>query len=222
MHAFLPPQELPTNLLETFALMQHHGAPTRLVDFTHSAYVACFFAIENAIDDSANCAIWAIDQGWCKHMGAEVVRKELSTKYPEYRSFKIRASTIEPEHFKTIFYEEKLQMVLPVEPYRRHTRLTIQQGLFLCQGDVNKGLEGNFDSYSHGQPEKHVVKIKVPNALRVEILTDLNYMNINRATLFPGIDGFAQSLHHSILWLEDHGQINRRIQKRAGFGAPFN
>ena len=81
---------VPTNLLEIFALMQHHGAPTRLLDLTHSAYVACFFAIENAFDESGNC-----------------------------------------------FYDETLRLVLPVEPYKRHLRLTIQQGLFLCPGDVN-------------------------------------------------------------------------------------
>jgi hypothetical protein len=46
-------------------------------------------------------------------------------------------------------------------------------------------------------------------------------MNINRATLFPGIDGFSQSLKQAILNLEDHGLIHKKIQRRLQLGAPF-
>ena len=42
--------------------MQHHGAPTRLLDFTYSVYVAAYFALENA--DSDGCAVWAVNGPW--------------------------------------------------------------------------------------------------------------------------------------------------------------
>jgi len=38
--------------------MQHHGAPTRLPDATHSFPVAAFFAIENSYTPAA---IWAFN-----------------------------------------------------------------------------------------------------------------------------------------------------------------
>ena len=52
-HVYLPDRTVLEDTLRCLAMMQHHGAPTRLLDFTKSPYVAAFFALENALADSA-------------------------------------------------------------------------------------------------------------------------------------------------------------------------
>jgi hypothetical protein len=57
-HLFLTHIPDPSDTFQWLALMQHHGAPTRLLDFTWSPYVAAFFALERSTTQGA---VWAVN-----------------------------------------------------------------------------------------------------------------------------------------------------------------
>lgn len=54
----LPPA---SDKLSWLALMQHHGVPTRLLDFTYSPYIALYFALSDRSAQEASPEVWAVD-----------------------------------------------------------------------------------------------------------------------------------------------------------------
>jgi hypothetical protein len=175
----------PTDILSWLALMQHHGAPTRLLDFTHSSYIASYFALENAVSDAA---VWAIHK---QHL-----KEDLANKSPE--SFQYRGDEwydLSDAAFNQIFEQNKLSCVFPVRPSVTNKRYMAQQSIFVSLGNTEKPFMEQLLSYSW--PEyltEHIVKIVLPITVRDEALFDLSRMNINRSTLFPDIDGFSTHL----------------------------
>jgi hypothetical protein len=177
------------SVLEWLSLMQHHGAPTRLLDFNYSVYVASYFALETAVED---CAVWAIDAEWV--MGEAVkamVQAGKSNAAPLHAKTTEAHETIAGE---ILFKPPFVSSVLLLSPFRLNERLRIQKGTFLIPGDIASSFMDNLRSVAGHDREAHLLKIVLPARLRREALEKLHYMNISSTSLFPGLDGYARSL----------------------------
>lgn len=162
---------LPGNSIDTIHFLQHYGAPTRLLDFTYSPYVGCYFAIK---DDSTS--------DFCSLYGMESNNYFLSPGEIEMH--------LADEH-------KQVSCIFRSEPSFPDLRMRAQNGCSLGTGNPDLSFLENLRIHFEEEPApEKPIKWKIPSTLKGEILYDLKKMNITEATLFPGLDGFVRSLKY--------------------------
>jgi len=176
------------------ALMQHHGAPTRLLDFSWSPFVASFFALERATGDAA---VWALFP--------PVMNRPPGRTPPPGGGPWIDGA------YEDQFLPNKHQLAVIGEPHRMNQRLIAQGGTFVMPGVLDQPIENLVPSHA-------VVKFVLDSkAMRDEAMAELYLMNINSASLFPGLDGLARSLAYE---LEHHWAFDpKTTRKHKGFSS---
>ncbi len=188
-----PPRKGDT--LDWLALMRHHGAPSRLLDFTFSFLVASYFALERS--PRGTPTVWAVNKSWLTWTVADMIAKlgePLASQFERYARHR------DGNEFRNVFLRGRPRFVSPVAPFRLNERLTIQQGLFLCPGDVTQTFDANLTAMP-GHVD-NVKRILIGRDARRKLLAALLRANLSRATLFPGLDGFAVSLWTRVPYLK--------------------
>jgi hypothetical protein len=174
-HLYRSPLPSKRKKLEWLSLMQHHGAPTRLLDVTLSPYIATYFALETG---HGPFCIFAFNHIALKELDNSVfsdvdLKNEIFNNQKEEKSF-----------------------LIPYAPEMTNERLVAQQGLFLIPSNNYETFEQILDYY--GLDGKACKKIIIPAKLRLGGIERLKRMNITSSTLFPGMDGFCRSLRFQV------------------------
>jgi hypothetical protein len=176
-----------------FALMRHYGSPCRFLDFTFSFFIACYFAAER---EGADPIIWAINKTWLSEKLEAVFDGEPNGTQLRQSWY----SRTDSSAFNSLILNRnpKLDLVVPLNTFRTNDRLLVQQGLFLCPTD----LTSSFEELLLNMPDSadNVRRFHIPTAeVRSEILGRLYRTGVNQAALFPGLQGFAESLRTKLV-----------------------
>jgi len=186
-HLVLDPSTLPEHksLLAWWALMQHYGSPTRLLDWTASPYIAVYFAVLENWEKPG--ALWAFDP--------QALTEAIDT--PDVEA--ARKLFAESKDTRTFFWARlPPELVHPFALKKHHTRISTQQGSFTVCGRIpsDHGLliEKLFGVSNVGCCKKIIIKPE----LKPAFLRNLMRMNITASSLFPGVDGLGRSIRELV------------------------
>ncbi|MCB2220603.1 MAG: FRG domain-containing protein [Bacteroidetes bacterium] len=176
------------NHIEWLFLMQHHGVPTRLLDWTENILVATFFAVESDLDKDAELWTflpWKLNE---QH-GFYGLPSNSKNKTLQFLSHEIFHSN--PEKLKEEFgLSETPKAPMAFLPPLLHPRISVQQSCFTIHPNPQKG-------YSITEiitDSKFLMRYIIPKELKKTFRRNLNNLGITYRTLFPDLDGLAKSL----------------------------
>lgn len=184
---------------ELWAVGQHHGLLTPLLDWSYSPYVALFFAFENedrrhGEHDNPYRALYLLNKS---HVEAEDKCPDVSVLEP--RKDDHGRLVNQAGLFTSSAYDNTLENFL----------INSLQDEVL--GDVPEEDEAK-------ELAKYICKIYIPNEERPECLRHLRMMNVHHASLFPDLLGAAQ--YCNIMVTEEaidyrQSEIERKVQPEA-------
>ena len=192
-YAALEDPSIESSVWRQMVLGQHHGLPTRLLDWSFSPLTSLHFSLsENNMDDMTkhDCVVWRIDVNELHEMlpkkYQEIMMKEQTTVF----SLKmLHEACLNPEEYD---HDMEGNAMLILEPPSIEPRIINQYSFFSI---IPMGMEDVID-FLDEHTEK-TVRYVIKKELRWQVRDLLDQLNISERIVYPGLDGLSK-------WLARH------------------
>jgi hypothetical protein len=171
-------------------LAQHHGLPTRLLDWTYSPFCALHFATVKLSHAHLDGAVWRLDY----HKASALLPPKLKARLEDLGSNVFTTDILSElvDNLEQFDLLSKRDFLMFLEPPSIDDRIVNQFALFSIISNPRRRL----DDWLKNHPDIYV-KIVIPADLKWEVRDRLDQANITERVLFPGLDGLSS-------WLKRH------------------
>lgn len=168
------------------ALGQHHGLPTRLLDWTYSPLVALHFATDDPAHFDTDGVVWCVNFVEANKRLPGRLRRLLDGEGSDTFTVEMLADIGTLQEFDSLSRDP---FVIFLEPPTIDQRILNQHALF----SVMSSADAQLGDWLRRHPDL-MRRVPIPAAAKWEIRDKLDQANVNERVLFPGLDGLSRWL----------------------------
>jgi hypothetical protein len=175
----------PVNEWEVLVAAQHHGLPTRLLDWTYSPLVAAHFATVDG-EDNSDRVVWRLD--W-KSVHRFFRLPELALLIQDLEGL----GGDKPMTPGTLFGapSDAKQFACMLEPPSLNQRIVAQSATFTLCSDKRQPFDRFLEKHGLGSA---LTKFIIPAAETARFRDQLDLVSVDERRLFPDLDGVAAEM----------------------------
>lgn len=178
---------------KNLVLAQHYGVPTRLLDWTHSPFVALHFCTVDLAHFDVDGAVWCVDFEKAQESLPAPVRGAFAEAGVSIATLDVLASAnLDPLRLPV---EDGKDYILFFEPPSFDPRVSQQAAHMSIMPRAEIVLEDWLKTHE----QISAVKLVIPAEAKPRLRDMLDQLNITEKVLFPGFDGLAR-------WIRRHYQ----------------
>lgn len=195
-YAAIEATDIKDSVWRQLILGQHHGLPTRLLDWSCSPLIGLHFAtsgedVEKM--DKHDGQIWKVDINEINSLLPEEYKKMLEKE----DAYLFTDDMLKGESLKKYDKAMENHAMAFMEPPSIDQRIINQYALFSIVPSGITDIEAFFSEYTH-----HTVRYVIDKSIRWEVRDFLDRININERTVYPGLDGISA-------WLKRHYYVKK-------------
>ncbi|HWH06316.1 MAG TPA: FRG domain-containing protein, partial [Gaiellaceae bacterium] len=173
------------------SVAKHHGLPTRVLDWTHSPFVALHFATASPSAYDRDGVVWSVDYVRAAQHLPQSLRRILDEEGSNsFTTEMVDAAAASLAELDALAEDD--DFVVFLEPPSLDERIVNQYALF----SLMSSAQARLDEWLDARPGLGR-RIVIPAELKWEVRDKLDQANVTERVLFPGLDGIAR-------WLRRH------------------